>query len=181
MKTYIDLFITFFKMGAVTFGGGYAMLPILEEEVVRRHQWATKEDLMNYYAVAQCTPGIIAINVSTFIGYYQKGILGAIASTMGIVFPSLIIITIIAAFLGNFKELEIIQHALSGLRIGVCAIVFTSILKLAKSGIKDLFGIGLFLLVFCVSLLSDISVIWITLFAMLCGVVKMKVEENKHD
>ncbi len=175
MNTYLNLFSTFFKMGAVTFGGGYAMLPILEKEVVERHQWVSKEDLMDYYAVAQCTPGIIAINVATFVGYNEKGLIGSIFSTAGIVAPSLIIITIIAAFITNFTELSIVVHALNGLRVGISAIVLHSIYKLAKNSIKDLFSITLFLITFMVSLLFDVSVIILTIMAIVVGIIKMKV------
>ena len=89
MKELADLFVTFAKMGLFTFGGGYAMLPLLEREVVDNKKWATKEEIKDYYAVGQCTPGIIAVNVSTFVGYYQKGIVGGIIATLGVVFPLL--------------------------------------------------------------------------------------------
>lgn len=179
MNVYLDLFWTFFKMGAVTFGGGYAMLPMLETEIVEKRNWATKDEIMNYYAVGQCTPGIIAVNVATFIGYNQKGILGGIVSTLGMVSPSLFIITFIAAFIHNFQDLAIVQHALNGLRVGVCAIVLNSVWKLAKSGIKDVFGIVVFLVAFLISLLLDISAIWLTLAAMIAGLAKMKLGGKK--
>ena len=102
MRDYLELFATFSKLGLFTFGGGYAMLPLLESEIVEKKKWATYDEITNYYAVGQCTPGIIAVNVSTFIGYYQKGVLGALVSTFGFVFPSLVIIIIIAAFIQNF-------------------------------------------------------------------------------
>ncbi len=175
MNVYWDLFITFFKMGAVTFGGGYAMLPMLESEIVERRHWASKEEIMDYYAVGQCTPGIIAVNVATFIGYNRKGILGGIVATLGIVAPSLLIITFLAAFIQSFAELTAVQHALNGLRVGVCAIVLVSIGKLAKSGIRNLFGVIVFLAAFLLSLLLDVSVIWLTLGAMIAGVAKQKI------
>ena len=105
MKIYIELFLTFAKIGAFTFGGGYAMLPMLQKEVVDKKHWATDEEIMDYYAVGQCTPGVIFVNTATFIGYYQKGIIGGIIATLGVVFPSIVIISLIASILQNFADL----------------------------------------------------------------------------
>lgn len=123
MKEYIELFSTFAKIGTFTFGGGYAMLPLIQKEVVEKKKWASEEEIMDYYAVGQCTPGIIAVNTATFIGYYQKGILGGIVATLGIVFPSIVIILFIAGFLQNFSDLAVVQHALAGIRVAVCVLV----------------------------------------------------------
>ena len=112
MNLYLDLFLTFAKVGVCTFGGGYAMLPILQREVVENKGWATEEELTDYFAIGQCTPGVIAVNTATFIGYKYKGIIGGILTTLGVVFPSLIIITLIAAFLSNFAHIPAVQHAL---------------------------------------------------------------------
>ena len=137
MKTLIDLFFTFCRIGGLTFGGGYAMLPMIQKEIVEEKKWATEEEVLDYYAVGQCTPGIIAVNTATFIGYKVQGIIGAIVATLGVVFPSLIIITIIAALLKNFASYAIIQHAFSGIRIVVIALIISAILKLAKTSIKS--------------------------------------------
>ena len=134
----IDLFLTFARMGAVTFGGGYAMLPILQREVVEKHGWATEDELMDYYAIGQCTPGVIAVNTATFIGYKINGLSGAVMATAGIIFPSLVIITIIAAFIQQFAHLTIVQNAFSGIRIAVCALVLQAVLKLARKGVVDI-------------------------------------------
>ena len=112
MKELADLFVTFAKMGLFTFGGGYAMLPLLEREVVDNKKWATKEEIMDYYAVGQCTPGIIAVNVSTFVGYYQKGIAGGIIATLGVVFPSIVIILLIASLIQGFSHIAVVQLSL---------------------------------------------------------------------
>lgn len=165
MKEYIDLFYTFAKMGAFTFGGGYAMLPLLEEEVVRKRAWATKEDLMDYYAVGQCTPGIIAVNVSTFIGYYRKGIVGAVVATLGIVFPSIVIIMSIASLIQNFSDLAIVQHALAGIRIAVCVLITNAVISLAKTGVKDKLGLFLFLLAFVMIAIFDITPVMLVVIA----------------
>ena len=137
MKTLIDLFFTFCRIGGLTFGGGYAMLPMIQKEIVEEKKWATEEEVLDYYAVGQCTPGIIAVNTATFIGYKVQGIIGAIVATLGVVFPSLIIITIIAALLKNFASYAIIQHAFSGIRVVVIALIISAILKLAKTSIKN--------------------------------------------
>ena len=110
MNQLLDLFLTFARIGGLTFGGGYAMLPILQREVVEKRHWATEEELMDYYAIGQCTPGIIAVNTATFVGQGLAGSIGGIVATLGVVFPSLIIITIIAAFIQNFSDLAIVQN-----------------------------------------------------------------------
>ena len=126
LNPYLDLFLTFAQIGVCTFGGGYAMLPILQREVVEKRGWATEDELMDYYAIGQCTPGVIAVNTSTFIGYRLRGVPGAITATAGMVFPSLVIITIIAAFIQQFAHLAVVQHAFAGIRIAVCALVLQS-------------------------------------------------------
>lgn len=131
------LFAVFAEIGAVTFGGGYAMLPILQREIVERRGWATDEELMDYYAIGQCTPGIIAINVATFIGYKQAGLLGGLAATFGVVTPSIIIITLISMFLQTFADLPIVRHAFSGIRAAVTVLVLDSVIKLGKKSIID--------------------------------------------
>ena len=131
-----SLFITFAKVGVMTFGGGYAMLPILEREVVTNHGWSTSEQMLDYYAIGQCTPGVIAVNVSTFIGYRTRGILGAIVATLGIVFPSLVIITALASVLKMFQDNVYVSKAFAGIRIAVCALMASAVIKLAKKAIS---------------------------------------------
>ena len=137
MNILIDLFLTFAKVGVCTFGGGYAMLPILQRELVENKKWATEEELADYYAVGQCTPGIIAVNTSTFVGRSQGGIAGGIIATLGLVFPSLVIIMVIAAFLQNFMHLELVVHAFNGVRAGVVALILSSVIKLFKNAVID--------------------------------------------
>ena len=126
MKLLLDLYATFFRIGLFTFGGGYAMLPLIQREVVEKKGWATEDEVMDYYAVGQCTPGVIAVNVATFIGYKNKGIAGGILATLGVVSPSIVIISIIAAFLSRFSDSAYVQHALAGIRLAVCALVTAS-------------------------------------------------------
>ena len=137
MKQYLDLFFTFSKIGVCTFGGGYAMLPILQRELVDNKGWATEEELADYYAVGQCTPGVIAVNTATFVGYNRMGWLGGVVATLGVVFPCLVIIMAIAAFLSNFMHLDVVVHAFNGVRAGVVALIFSSVLKLLKTSLVD--------------------------------------------
>ena len=142
-----DLFLTFAKMGVMTFGGGYAMLPILQREVVEKKKWATEEELSDYFAVGQCTPGIIAVNTATFIGYKEAGILGGILATLGVVSPSIVIITLIAAFLSNFADIPVVQHALGGVNAAVVALIAASVIKLGKSTLKNTPSVVIYLCV----------------------------------
>lgn len=137
MNKYVSLFFTFAKIGVCTFGGGYAMLPILQRELVDNKGWATEEELADYYAVGQCTPGVIAVNTATFVGYNRLGWLGGIVATLGVVFPCLVIIMAIAAFLSNFMHLNVVVHAFNGVRAGVVALILSSVLKLLKTSLVD--------------------------------------------
>ncbi|MDE6922616.1 MAG: chromate transporter [Oscillospiraceae bacterium] len=137
MNILIDLFLTFARIGVCTFGGGYAMLPILQRELVENKTWATETELADYYAVGQCTPGIIAVNTATFVGRSQAGIAGGVVATLGLVFPSIAIIMVIAAFLQNFMHLEFVIHAFNGVRAGVVALIASSVIKLFKNAVMD--------------------------------------------
>ncbi|OUP42364.1 chromate transporter [Pseudoflavonifractor sp. An187] len=137
VKPYVSLFFTFAKIGVCTFGGGYAMLPILQRELVDNKGWATEEELADYYAVGQCTPGVIAVNTATFVGYNRMGWLGGVVATLGVVFPCLVIIMAIAAFLSNFMHLDVVVHAFNGVRAGVVALILSSVLKLLNTSLVD--------------------------------------------
>ena len=145
MNIYFDLFWTFAKIGVCTFGGGYAMLPALQREVVEKRAWATEEELTDYFAIGQCTPGVIAVNTATFVGQKQKGASGGVIATLGVVFPSIVIIMVIAAFLQNFAHLPAVVHAFNGVRACVCALILSSVLKLRKTTIVDKATLGIFL------------------------------------
>ncbi len=137
MKKYLELFLTFAKIGVCTFGGGYAMLPILQRELVEKKGWATEDQLADYYAVGQCTPGVIAVNTATFVGSSQGGVWGGIIATLGVVFPSMVIIILVAAFLRNFMDNVWVVHAFNGVRAGVVALILSSVIKLVKGAVKD--------------------------------------------
>ena len=148
MKELLELYTAFFKIGCVNFGGGYAMLPLLEKDLVNKRGWTTMDDLADYFAIGQCTPGIIALNVSTFIGYKRKGVAGALASTLGFLTGPIAIILVIAAFLSNFAELEIVQHAFAGIRVCVCVLILEAILRLWKKSVVDRTTLVLYLIIF---------------------------------
>ena len=137
MSKLVELFLLFAKIGVCTFGGGYAMLPILQRELVEKKKWATEEQLADYYAVGQCTPGVIAVNTATFVGNSQAGIAGGIVATLGVVFPSIVIILIVAAFLSNFMHIQWVIHAFNGVRAGVVALILTSVIKLMRGAVVD--------------------------------------------
>ena len=146
------LFLAMFKTGAVTFGGGYAMLPILDREVVEKRGWITKEEVMDYYAVAQALPGIISINVASFIGHRLRKVPGAVMGTLGVISPCIIIITLIAMLFTNFQDNVYVAHALQGINIAVAALIVNTIITMWKKGVKEIPQFLIFLLVFCLSL-----------------------------
>lgn len=177
MKLLWDLYLTWFKMGLFTFGGGYAMLPMIQKEVIDKHHWATEEEIMNYYAIGQCTPGIIAVNTATFVGYYLKGVVGGMIATLGVISPSVIIITVIAALISNFMEIEMVKHALLGINVAVCALMIKSISGLWKKSIKNIGSFTVFAIALLLSVLTDISTVYLVILSGILGVVlsRMKV------
>ena len=165
------LFGTFAKVGVMTFGGGYAMLPILQREIVEDRHWATEEELMDYYAVGQCTPGIIAVNTATFIGQKKAGIAGGIMATLGVVFPSIVIILLIASVLTRFADAPVVQHAFAGIRVCVCVLVFNAVLKLWKGAVKDRAGLCIFAVVFILSVFLEVSPVVYVIIAAVTGIL----------
>lgn len=147
----LRLFLTFAKVGVMTFGGGYAMLPILQREVVEKRHWATEEELTDYFAIGQCTPGIIAVNTATFVGRKHGGVVGGIVATLGVVFPSLVIIMLIAAFLTNFADIPAVKNALAGVNACVVALIASSVIKLGRTTLKNRPSVVIFLIVFALA------------------------------
>jgi len=181
MKEIFMLFIAFAKIGAVTFGGGYAMLPILERDIVAKHKWATEDELLDYFAIGQCTPGIIAVNTATFVGYKQKGILGAIFATLGVVFPSVVIISIITAFVTNYASNPYVIYAFNGIRVCVCVLIFNAILKLAKGSLVDKWAFIIFGIVLGLSLFLDISSAILVIVSGFFGLMIKKLIKEKGE
>ncbi len=179
MKELFELYSAFFRIGLFTFGGGYAMLPMLQREVVNHHRWTTDEELLDCYAIGQCTPGVIAINTATFVGYRRRGVVGGIVATLGMVSPSLVIITIIAMALSPFMSNPHVAHAFAGIRVAVAALIASSVIKLAKKSVKDAVGIALCAAAFILVALAGASPILVTLGAGLFGFVMGKVRDRK--
>lgn len=167
----IDLYIAFFKIGGLTFGGGYAMLPMLQREVIDKHGWATIEEVLDIYAIGQCTPGIIAVNTATMIGYRKRGVLGAIVATLGEITPSVVIITLLASVLTQVKDSVWVARAFGGIRIAVCALIVQSIITLAKKSVVDLPSLLLYIASTALTFFLGVSPIAIVVLAILCGLL----------
>lgn len=179
MKKLLNLFISFSKVGALTFGGGLAMLPLLRKEIVEKQGWATDDELLDYYAIGQCTPGIIAVNTATFIGFNQCGILGGIVATLGVVFPSIIIILLLASILQGFIEYDIVQHALNGIRAVVCALLGHTVISLAKKSLVDIFCIVIFICAIPFLFLTDFPPIILIIVCAIIGNIYCKIKGVK--
>ncbi len=179
MKELADLFLTFARIGGFTFGGGYAMLPMLQKEVVEARHWATEDELMDYYAIGQCTPGIIAVNTATFIGYKQRGILGGIAATLGVIAPSMVIITVIAAFIKGFADIPAVAQAFAGIRACVCVLIFNAVVRLGKKSLISKTAVAIFCVILALSLFTDLSPALLVILAGLFGVINGKIGGKK--
>ncbi|MBR4629438.1 MAG: chromate transporter [Treponema sp.] len=190
IKTLWELFSIFFKIGLCTFGGGIAMLPILERDLVENRRWASEGELLDYFAIGQATPGIIAVNVATFIGYKKARVIGGCVATFGMVCPSLIIITLIALFISNFADIWWVQKALTGINVAVAAILTSAVYKFAKKSVKDVFGFCLLVISFVAIFVFNVGTIWVIIGSALIGIIlagirgdfsAVKKEGEKHE
>ncbi len=180
MKEYLQILWAFIKVGALTFGGGYAMLPILQRDIVEHNKWATDEEVMDYYAMAQCLPGIIMVNTSVFIGRHRKGTLGGVVAGFASALPSLVIITVIATFLTAFADYPIVQNAFAGIRACVVVLIANAVIKLWKSAMVDWKSIVIvFLPVFALSAFTGVSPILLVVAAALAGIIITVVSDKK--
>ena len=179
MKELFKLFLIFAKIGSFTFGGGYAMLPMIQREIVEKHNYATENEVLDYYAIGQLTPGVIAVNVATFIGMKRKGLLGAAFATAGVVFPSVVIITAIALILRNFMDVELVQYAFSGIRVAVIALIVKTIITVTKKGVVDKFTGILFALSIILALLFDLSSVIVILICAVSALCYKALKEGK--
>ena len=171
MNIYLELFLTFAKVGVMTFGGGYAMLPILQREVVENKKWAKEEELMDYFAIGQCTPGVIAVNTATFIGHKLKGVFGAIVATLGVVLPSFLIITALAGVIEAFSHLVWVRNAFGGIRVCVCVLICNAVVKLFKKAVIDKVTLAIFLIVALGSYFTPLSPVVFVLLAGAAGIL----------
>ena len=174
-----NLFALFFKIGLFTFGGGYAMLPLLKAELVNKRRFVNEQELLDLYSIGQCTPGIIAINVATFIGYRQKGVCGAIITTLGMVLPSLVIIVLIASVLQNFADNRYVAYAFAGIRICVAALIADVLFDLTRKNIQNWQNILIFIgaLVLLVGL--SLSAVWIVIIAGMTALIFSEVRRRR--
>ncbi len=177
MSKLRDLFVSFFKIGLFTFGGGYAMLPMLKKELVEEKDWVTEEEILDYFAIGQLTPGVIAVNTATFVGYKKRGVLGGIVATLGVVCPSIIIILCIAAFLNNFSDIAWVQHAFAGIRIVVLALIIKTLFGMVQKGIKDIFT-ALVFGVTVAAILCGLSSVIVVLIAGALGIIYKAVTKK---
>lgn len=171
LSELLDIYMVCFKMGAVTFGGGYAMLPILRREIVQNRQWVDEETIMDYYALSQGLPGIIAVNVSVFIGYKHKGSLGATAAALGMISPCIIIISLIAACLASFQDNPIVRHALAGVSACVAALILDAVVALWKKGVKDVVGYILCFGMIGITVFTKLNPIILVVTAAIIGIL----------
>ena len=179
LQTLKELFLTFAKMGSITFGGGMAMLPILQREIVSNRHWATEEEIIDYYAIGQCTPGVIAVNTATFVGQKLAGIAGGIAATLGMVFPSLVLISLIAGLISNFSDIPEVRNAFSGIQVCVCILIFNATMKLLKKSVIDRRTAVIFAIVLAGSVVLNCSPIWFVLISAGTGVGLKALEIRK--
>nr|WP_303934091.1 chromate transporter [Treponema denticola] len=168
-KTYASLFASFFKIGLVTFGGGLAMLPILKRDLVDSKGWLTEDEILDYFAIGQSTPGVIAVNVATFVGYKRAGVIGSVFSTSGIVFPSLIIISLIAAFVSNFNELVWVQKALKGINVAVSVLLVKAVFSFGKKTVFDICTFLIAALSFVLMFVFKVQGVWIVIGSAFLG------------
>ena len=177
---YVQLFTAFFKIGLFTFGGGMSMLPMLQKELVESKKWLTEEEILNYFAIGQCTPGIIAVNVATFCGYKRAGLSGAIVSTIGIVCPSWIVITLIAGSISRFSDIVWIQRAMKGVYVAVAALLARAVFTFGKKIITDFVTAGIAAGAFLAMSVWNISGILIVLAAGIIGFCAQIIRNGKR-
>ena len=181
MRKLLSLYALFFKLGCINFGGGYALLPLLQKELVDKRGWATEEELTDYYAIGQCTPGAIAVNVSTFIGYKIKGVLGGIVATIGFVSPAFLIIVLLAAVINQFADNEYVKHAFAGIRVAVFVLVLSAIIKLAKKSIVDVITGVIATSVALLAIFTDIPLFIYVIIAGILGLFICYLKERNNN
>lgn len=183
LKQFLELYYVFAKIGTFTIGGGLAMMPMIQKELIEKRHWITDDELLDYYAVGQSTPGIVAVNISTFVGYKQLGILGGIIATFGMVTPSLVIIMLLAKFINSIDDYPIVQKALKGINVAVTALLTSVVINFSKKTIKNVFNAICMMISFVVVFFLKIQSFYIILAALLIGTIitaiKLK-KENKN-
>ncbi|MGB4984417.1 MAG: chromate transporter [Erysipelotrichaceae bacterium] len=179
MNIFVDMFLVFFKIGLFTFGGGYSMLPIIKKEVVDDKKWISMEEVMDFYAISQCTPGVIAINTSVFIGNHIKNFWGGVFCSLGVITPSVIIIILIASFISNFNDIIYVQLMFNGIRIAVSALIVNATIIMYKKGVVDIYSFFIFVASFISLYYFEISPIIIVFLFAIIGVVISILKSRK--
>ncbi|MBQ9421476.1 MAG: chromate transporter [Lachnospiraceae bacterium] len=171
MEIYWQLFCAFFRIGGLTFGGGLAQLPMLKFELVQKYHWLDEPELLDIYAIGQCTPGIIAINTATYVGYKKAGVPGGIVATIGMVTPSLVIITLVAAALQSVIDNVWVQHAIMGIRGVVCALMLNTVLTMGKKSLKSKFAVAVAIPALIAAFFFNVTTLVIVIFAAVFGII----------
>ena len=184
MREYFELFWAFIVVGATAFGGGYAIVPVLDRELIKKRGWLTMDEVLDFYTIAQITPGIILVNLATFVGNKRKGIFGGVLATAGIVLPGVSLMLLVSLFVKNFAEYSVVQHALTGIRLAVCAVILDTIIRLFKGYLKNYKSIVICVIAFALSAVFSISPVYVILGAGLAGFLiylpgRNKAEEEK--
>ena len=167
-KKLLNLFLTFLKIGAFTFGGGYAMIPLIQEETVKKNKWVSDDDILEVIAIAESTPGPISVNAATFIGYKVNGFLGALVSTLGLILPAFVIMFLLSFVLRQVKDIKVVQYAFFGIRAGVLALIVNSLVKMYKQVNKNLISYIIMIISLILTAFFDINAI---LVIILCGII----------
>lgn len=179
MREIFELIISFARVGVLTFGGGYAMLPMLRREIVDKRGWATDEELLDWFAVSQCTPGVIAVNVATFAGCKRRGVIGGAAATLGVALPSFVIILILAAFIQRFADNAYVASAFAGIRVCVCVLILNTVVKLLKKAVKDWPSVLIFALVFAASAFLKLQPVPFVVLAAVAGIAIQSLKARR--
>lgn len=181
MSKQLELFISFFKIGLFTFGGGYAMIPLIQKEIAEQKKWITDDDILEIVAIAESTPGPIAVNAATFVGWRTAGFLGALCATIGVVLPSFVIISLIAFVLGEFQNVKAVRYAFFGIRAGVLALILRALVSMYKKSPKGTLSYMITILAFAASAVFDVNAIVIILLAGVTGLVSAAVMSKRAE
>jgi chromate transporter len=180
MREYLELLWAFIVIGSTTFGGGYVIVPVLERELIKKRGWITMDEVLDFYTIAQITPGVIAVNIATFVGCKRKGILGGITATIGLVLPGVSLMLLVSLFVRQFAEYPIVQRALAGIRIAVCALILDMTIRLFKGFWKNYRELIIFIIAFTLSAVLSVSPVYIILGAGLAGCLLFPAWQKSH-
>ncbi|MBR0446078.1 MAG: chromate transporter [Oscillospiraceae bacterium] len=179
LKRCLQVFVSFFKIGAFTFGGGYAMIPLIQKEAVEKRHWVTDEDILDIIAIAESTPGPIAINSATFVGYKAAGVLGSVCATLGVVLPSFVIILLLSFVLKQFSEFKPVVYAFNGIRAGVLALLVKALWTMYKKSPKGWAAYIVMAAAFVLTAIFDFNVIFVLIGCAVFGLVTSSIMERR--